>query len=162
MRTMLVAALLAALPAGAAEADVTFVQPGKFADARRDARGNGREEILDSLKAHLVERASQWLPAGEKLEVRITDIDMAGDFEPWTGHRDDIRVFREIDLPRVSLAFRLLAADGSVRKEGERRLLDPAYLSGGNVRSSDDPLRFEKTLLDRWLMREFDVARTRR
>jgi hypothetical protein len=30
------------------------------------------------------------------------------------------------------------------------------------VRSTNDPLRFEKALLDRWLMREFDVARTGR
>jgi hypothetical protein len=159
---LLTTALLAALPAAGADADVAFVQPGKFTDVRRDARGNGREEVLESLHAHLVERAARWLPADEKLEVRVSDVDMAGDFEPWTGARDDIRIFRAIDPPRVNLAFRLLAADGSVRRQGERRLVDTSYLSGGDVRSSDDPLRFEKALLDRWMSREFDVRRTAR
>ena len=155
----LLAALLAALPAAAADADIAYVDPGRFTDVRRDARGNGRDEILESLSAHLAARAARWLPADEKLEVRITDIDMAGDFEPWTGSRDDIRIFRAIDPPRVAFTFRVLAPDGSVRHQGERRLVDSSYLSGGDVRSSDDPLRFEKAVLDRWLVREFGVPR---
>ena len=162
MRTILIAALLAALPAAAAEADIAFIHPEKFADVGRDARHSDRDDYLEQLRRHLADRVARWLPAGETLEIRITDVDMAGDFEPWTGSRDDIRIFRPIDSPRVNLSFRLIAADGTVRQQGERRLVDSSYLSGGYVRSSDDPLRFEKSLLDRWLSREFGVRRSAR
>jgi hypothetical protein len=161
MRTILIAILLAALPAAAAETDIAFVHPEKFADVGRDARHNERTDYLERLRTHLADRAARLLPANQRLEVRITDIDMAGDFEPWTGSRDDIRIFREIDPPRVDLAFRLMAADGSVLQQGERRLVDTAYLSGAEVRGSD-PLRFEKALLDRWMSREFGVRRSAR
>jgi hypothetical protein len=156
MRTTLLAVLvLVAVPAAAAETDIAFVHPERFTDVGRDARHNDREDYLARLRAHLAERVARWLPPGERLEVRITDVDMAGDFEPWTGSRDDIRIFRAVDAPRIDLAFRLLAADGKVRQEGQRQLVDRSYLNGGDVRSSDDPLRFEKALLDRWIAREF-------
>lgn len=163
MRTILTAALLAAaVPAMAAETDIAFVHPEGFTDVGRDARHTDRDDYLARLKAHLADRARRWLPPDQSLEIRITDVDMAGDFEPWTGSRDDIRIFRPIDAPRVNLAFQLKSADGSVLQAGERRLIDSSYLSGGDVRSSDDPLRFEKALLDRWLSREFGVPRTAR
>jgi hypothetical protein len=163
MRTILWTALAAlALPATAAETDIAFVHPERFADVGRDARHTDRDDYLERLRAHLADRAARLLPQDERLEVRITDVDMAGDFEPWTGSRDDIRIFRAVDAPRIDLTFRLLGSDGRVRQEGERRLADTSYLTGGDVRSSNDPLRFEKALLDRWMAREFGVRRTAR
>jgi hypothetical protein len=163
MRTILLAALVAAaLPGLAAETDIAFIHPEAFSDVGRDRRHTDRDDYLERLKAHLADRAGRLLPADERLEIRITEVDMAGDFEPWTGSRDDIRIFRPIDAPRIHLAFRLVGADGTLRQEGERRLVDTSYLSGGDVRSSNDPLRFEKALLDRWMAREFGVRRTAR
>ena len=164
MRPALLAILLlaATLRAAAAEADVAFEHPEAFTDVGRDRQHAGRDEFLATLREHLVQQAARVLPAGEKLEVRITDVDMAGDFEPRTGSRDDVRVLGPIDPPKIALRFRLLAADGSVRQEGERHLVDQAYLRAGDARSSTDPLRFEKALLDVWLAREFprrDAAR---
>ena len=157
MRPCLLAILLlaASLCAAAAEADVAFEHPEAFTDVGRDRQHAGRDEYLATLREHLVQQAARVLPATDKLEVRITDVDMAGDFEPWTGSRDDVRVLRPIDPPRIALRFRLLAPDGSVRQEGERRLVDQAYLRADDPRSSTDPLRFEKALLDLWLAREF-------
>jgi hypothetical protein len=62
---------------------------------------------------------------------------------------------KDIYPPRIDLSFSLAAGDGKVIKEGERRLRDPAFLAGAN-QYPDDPLRYEKALIDRWLERELE------
>jgi len=53
-----------------------------------------------------------------------------------------------LTLPAV-----LVVDDGKVIREGARKLRDPAFLAGAN-RYPDDPLRYEKALIDRWLEQE--------
>jgi len=63
---------------------------------------------------------------------------------------------RDAYPPRIDLTFRLTAADGSLLKEGERKLREPVFaLTGSAYR--DDPLRYEKALLDTWLERELKL-----
>ena len=89
------------------------------------------------------------------LRVTVTDVDMAGDFEPWRGPRfDDVRIVKDIYPPRIELRFRLLDANGSVLREGERTLRDSAFLMRDGAHETDS-LRFEKRLLDQWLRKEF-------
>jgi hypothetical protein len=56
----------------------------------------------------------------------------------------------DIYPPRIDLTFRLAGGDGKLIREGERKLRDPAFLLGAND-YPDDPLRYEKALIDRWL-----------
>ena len=78
---------------------------------------------------------------------------MAGEFEPWRPPLRDARIVKDIYPPRIDLSFRLAADDGKVIKEGARELRDPAFLAGAS-RYPDDPLRYEKALVDRWLEQE--------
>jgi hypothetical protein len=89
------------------------------------------------------------------LEVRFTDIDLAGEYEPQRGPRfDDIRIMREIYPPRMVLEFRLLDADGKVLAQGTRHLIDMNYQS--NITPfNDEPLRYDKALLTDWMRSEF-------
>ena len=48
------------------------------------------------------------MPAGLALEIQVTNIDLAGEFEPWRGPQfDRIRIMRDIYAPRFELTFRL-------------------------------------------------------
>ena len=78
---------------------------------------------------------------------------MAGEFEAWRPPSSDARIVKDIYPPRIDLNFRLAADDGKVIKEGRRTLVDPAFMLGAN-RYPDDPLRYEKALIDRWLEQE--------
>ena len=82
----------------------------------------------------------------------ITDVDLAGDFEPWRGPDfTRVRVIRDIYPPRIDLDFRLIGADGRVLREGKRKLRDPGFLTTGAIGpGSTDPLRYEKRMIDRW------------
>jgi hypothetical protein len=68
-------------------------------------------------------------------------------------HLGDVRIVRDVCPPRIDLRFRLTGADGVMVKDGERKLRDMAFLMS-TVSYRDDPLRYEKALIDTWLERE--------
>ena len=146
-----------------ARADVNFFEPNKFTDVRDSYMGDfERTTYLDSIRDHLLENAKYYVPEGHRLSVTFTDIDMAGDFEPWRGPRfDDIRIVKDIYPPRMNLAFRLVDAEGNVVKEGKRELRDLSFMMKITMGFRDDPVRHEKALLDDWLRAEFPRVRKR-
>lgn len=136
---------------------VQWTDPAQFTEIRQSRnrweaqRGNWVRELAE----HLRKQAAARLPAGERLEVTITDIKRAGDFEPWQGMRTDhVRYMRDLYPPRIALDFTLTGADGSVLAQGSRELTDMAYLHGRPRARDNDPLRYDKQLLDDWLRRE--------
>ncbi len=149
-------------PPADGRAEVAFFEPEKFTDVRdsyMDTDAN-RTGYLDQLREHIVNRASSFVPPGYHLAVTFTDIDMAGDFEPWRGVRwDDIRVIKDIYPPRMALSFRLVDSEGNVVKEGRRELRDMAFLMKITMGFQNDPLRHEKALIDDWMRAEFPPAR---
>ena len=150
-------ALALSLPAIGQEApvQVQYVHAEEFADVgnRRFSDERIRAAYLEQLRSHLAKRAGSRLAAGERLSVSITEVDMAGEFEAWRPPSGEARIVKDIYPPRIDLSFRLAADDGKLVKEGARKLRDPAFLAGAN-RYPDDPLRYEKALLDRWLEQE--------
>ena len=91
---------------------------------------------------------------GEQLDITVTDIDLAGDYEPWRNLNQDVRIVRDIYPPRMRLYFTLRDSQGNVVSEGERRLSDLGFLQGSGLLDTD-PLRYEKRMIDSWTRREF-------
>ena len=154
------ALLFVSLAAGAADdarVRVDWTDPAQFTELKhyRSSRDFRPADWLEPLAKYLRTRAERVLPAGERLEVTFTDVQRAGNYEPWHGPRlDDVRIVRDIYPPRIDLRFRLLDASGSVLREGERTLRDSAFLMRDGAHETDS-LRFEKRLLDTWLRKEF-------
>lgn len=146
-------------PTEAARFKVDWTHPEAFADVRDNPGPSvGRqkpEEWLPLLARHLQNRADQILPKNDHLAVTFVDIKRAGAYEPWRGPQwNDVRVVKDIYPPRIDLRFTLTDAHGKPLKEGERKLTDPGFLSRGTI-DNDDPLRYEKRMLDDWLRNEF-------
>lgn len=144
-------------PAKASRIEVSFVEPDKFTDFKQDYYDSdrGRDHLIQQLTAHLEWLARHYVPEGAKLEVKITDIDLAGDFEPWRDVRySSIRFLKEVYPPRMKLDFRLIGADGKVISEGHRELSELGYLSH-NLLPASDGLRYDKEVLTDWMRSEF-------
>jgi len=163
---------LALVGAGAARAfdpvkgpvvvDVVYFEREKFTDVKDSFSGSdrGRDDTLETLKEYLTKRAGRGLLPGQKLTITISDVDLAGEYEPWRGGQwSDVRIVKEIYPPRIKLAFRLTDAEGKVLKEGNRDLRDMAFMMKMTMGFRDDPLRHEKALLDDWLSEEFRPAK---
>ncbi len=140
-----------------ARVTVTFSDPEKFADAADGQRGSSvrREDNLSDIEDYIVERAALYLADGQRLQVTVTDVDLAGEVEPWRTHgAHDLRIVKDIYPPRIDLSFQLLDASGAVVKEGERKLKDLTFTWKITINHSD-PRVHEKALIDDWLRSEF-------
>jgi hypothetical protein len=163
--TVLVLSLLGCATAGdplprASRVSVTFVHPERFTDVRDSTFGSerGAADLLGDLERYLQAAGERSVPAGLSLEVRVTNVDLAGEFEPWRGPQfDRVRIMRDIYPPRIDLEFRLTDAQGVVVKEGGRQLRDQLYLTGAAYQDSDR-LRHDKQLLGNWLREEFRAS----
>lgn len=145
------------LPAEGAVA-VSWTDPAQFSDLRQS--GNRweakRGDWVQQLAQYLRKRAVQRLPPGERLDVTITDIRRAGQYEPWRGANfGSTRIVRDIYPPRIELNFTLSGADGAVVSQGARKLTDLDFMRNASAVGSSDPLRYEKRLIDEWLAKEF-------
>ena len=160
------AVALVAAAAGLAHAqppvEVAFGELAKFTDLRVSIMTDDRDRasLAQDLRNHLERKAPAHLPPGTRLAVSILDVDMAGEYPPITGSLSrDLRVIKDVYPPRIELDFRLLRADGTVEREGQRKLRDTAFLWQSGSFGANDILRYEKNLLDGWLRREFGPAR---
>jgi hypothetical protein len=142
--------------------EVVFFEPEKFTDVRdsygSDSEG-ARKEILEELRTHVAKQANRLMAAGQVLRITVTDVDLAGEFEPWrAAGGNDIRIVRDLYPPRIKLAFRLTEADGTILAQGDRDLGDLNFLQRLSIQM-DDPRRHEKALLDDWLRKEFGALK---
>ena len=136
---------------------VAWTDPAEFSELKfsgnrwESQRGNWVFQLAE----HLRDEAGKRLPAGERMEVTITDIDRAGRYEPGRGFdMDRIRVMRDIYPPMMELSFKRYDADGQLVDEGQRKLRDFSYLSNASVIGNNDALRYEKRMIDDWLRDE--------
>jgi hypothetical protein len=162
LSVLLVSACATGGAKGGGTVQVNFQSPEKFTDMSRkymDQRG-ADEGYLSELRDYIQRIGSGRVPAGYTLAVTITDVDMAGDFEPQRGPQfSDVRIVKSIYPPRINLTYRLTDSTGAVRSEGERQLRDQTFEWNVSPINRDDPLRYEKALLDNFLS---DVARQAR
>lgn len=133
---------------------VSFHESDKFTDACSEFGGETSKEYLDILAKHLKSSAPRLLAPGHNLEVTFTDIDLAGDFNPTNANARDIRIIRDIYIPRMKLTFRLIDETGHVVKDGERRLSDLNFMNNIGIVGRNEPLFYDKALLTDWLRRE--------
>ena len=143
-------------------AEVNYAQPEKFTDVGYSYTPSEKERnaILDEIREFIVGRADYYVPEGQKLAITFTEIDLAGEFEPWRGMQAmDIRVVKDIYPPKMDLEFKLTGADGKVLKEGKRQLRDLAFMMKLSLHHQDS-LHFDKALLEDWLSSEFPHRKT--
>jgi hypothetical protein len=144
-------------PVTVGNVEVSYSNPDKFTEMDRNP--NERMDWLDQLSAYVAKRASRSLPAGQKLAVTITDVQLAGIYEPWRrGSLAQTRIVRDTTPPRVDLSFKLESATGGVIKEGDRNLRDIDFLSRTTYHRGE-PLAHEKNLIDAWLTKELGPSR---
>ena len=129
---------------------VTFTQPERYVDM--PFASWDKERVMKDLRGHF-DKLGATLPPGQDLKIEVQDIDLAGRIEPNTRFGHDIRVLKGgADWPVIQLRYSV-EADGKVLKSGDARVSDMTYLNHGsqlNRYSANEPLRYEKRMLDEW------------
>jgi hypothetical protein len=143
-----------------ARAEVIYDHPEKFTDVKDGfmPSDKGSAAILATLRDYLQQQARYFVPEGCLLTLTFTDIDLAGDFEPWRGPAfEDVRIVRDIYPPHFKFHFTLADATGRVVRDGQEDLLDLGFGSRVTL-DHQDPLRYEKEILKDWMRRQLRGA----
>jgi hypothetical protein len=148
-------AIAASAPAEAA-VSVSFTEPDRYADAglTRSRDPAARERVFRNIRQHLERLGERYLKPSQMLKVEVLDIDLAGRFEPWRPFAHDVRFMRSITWPRMTVRY-ALEEDGRVTASAKESIADLDYLMHADLRTSRDPLRYEKAMLDDWFRARF-------
>lgn len=143
--------------APAPSVEVTYQNPANFTEHRTTpvSELTDTDNDLAMLKRYIEKRAARVLAPGQHLVIVVTDIALAGRYEPWRNSPTGwMRVVRRTYPPRIDLNFTLTDASGKVLKEGSRKLTDLGFMDTTGIHNSD-PIRYEKVVIDNWLRRDF-------
>jgi len=144
-----------------ARVQVTWAPPADLTEVQDNPMQYGILRPADWMQAlgdYMRLRADRVLPPGQQLHVTIQDITLAGSFEPWHVHApglDDARWVKDIYPPRLKLHYTLMAADGSILREKNVRLIDLGFLQHTGLPTDTDPLRYDKRQIEDWVRQEF-------
>jgi DUF3016 family protein len=151
---------LAGRPAAAGPVSVTFDHPEKYTDAALYGGYGPKAEqpALDGIAQCLERLGASYLPPHRSVEIRVLNLNLAGEFEPW--HRPDayhVRFMRDVYPPSMTVDYRLMQ-DGRVVAQGHTTISDVNYLSNPAVPyRSEQPLRYETAMLSGWFRKTFST-----
>lgn len=132
---------------------VGWQDPGQFTEIQLAA--NKRRALegdwVRQLALYIQRTADRHLPPGQHMLVMIQDVDRAGDRR---GTGEGVPVVRAVSAPVIRLRFVRTDTYGRVVSEGNPTLKDPSVLGAPTRSRGDDPLVFEKRLIDGWIDKE--------
>jgi hypothetical protein len=139
---------------------VEFLSPATYTDVgvSRGVRTADPRHVMDQLAAYLVEQGRRCLVPGAILQVRVTDVRIAGDVEWWPrgGANTELRVLRDVTWPTMDLEFTVRDASGQQLKSGVDHLALPGYLQAVDAATTGlDQFPYEKHMIGVWYERRF-------
>lgn len=148
---------LVALPLHAA-VTVTYGDPDRFTDI--GDRNSDPRKIMLILERFLKQMGDRYLPPQTNLKIEVLDVDRAG--RPLNNLPTEIRVINgKTDMPCIELNY-TLEADNKILQSRHERVCDPDFLRPvGPPYSENDPLVYEKRMLDNWFKERFATATPR-
>lgn len=150
---LMVAVMILPASALAGEAAVEWKHPEKYTDIRSGNQTNkSRMRSIDNaLGAEFTDMAAM-LPPGYRLDVTVTDLDLAGEIDPVpTRTMSQTRVLKDIYFPRMTFDYRLLDAQGAVQlEEKDMKLKDMQYMSESMSVKTNQSYYSERKMIRDW------------
>lgn len=144
-----------------AKVEIEWDKPEKFRDVRpsNQSRKRFRESTFEDINKYMNE-LSLVLPNNQKLLMKVSDLDLAGQVWPAShlglGYGgSDVRIVKNIDIPRINFSYKLLNESGEVVQQAEVNLKDMSFLDRSHHLFKSESLRYEKSMLQRWFKQEF-------
>lgn len=141
-----------AAAAFAGDAKVTWQEPEKFTDIRpgNETGAGFQERVLKDFDQFFVDMAKK-LPEGYRLDVTVTDLDLAGDVNGlYSRMGRDIRIVKEIYWPRMSFSYTLKNSKDELIASGSEQLKDMNFMSGSAMLSRSTSFGYEEKMLNDW------------
>jgi hypothetical protein len=131
---------------------IEWKDPKSFRDVEAvgDIQSRFEMRTFETLTKNLNKEAVKVLKPNQKLELQVTDLDLAGDVRPTFGATsNDIRIVKDIYPPRITFTYSV-TEDGKVIMVGDEKLKDLGFMQSAG-RMSDKATKYESKLLTDWL-----------
>ncbi|MDQ8205620.1 DUF3016 domain-containing protein [Pelagicoccus sp. SDUM812003] len=149
------AALAMVAPLSAGTSAIEWEKPDSYTDIGSDYGATDQFDLFKKEIESYVERVAETeLPDGAILEMKVSNVDLAGQIEPW-GLNQDVRIVRDIYPPKMRFTY-TLRKDGKVVSEGKENLSDLDFTYNIGRRFFDqDQFFYEKEMIGEWIRSEF-------
>lgn len=131
---------------------IEWKDPKSFRDVKAVGDIQSRYEMrtFETLTKNLNKEAVKVLKPNQKLELQVTNLDLAGDVRPTFGASShDMRVVKDIYPPRITFTY-TVTQDGKTIMAGAEKLTDLGFMhSVGRI--NEKPTRYESKLLVDWM-----------
>lgn len=130
---------------------IAWNNPADYTDveATLGVQSKYQQYLFSELTEELGKVANKHLSPNQKLELVVTNVDLAGDVQPTFGATPhDIRILEDIYPPKITFDY-TLSENNTVLKTGSEKLRDIGYLSGIQP-IGNDPFPYEVDLLTDW------------
>jgi hypothetical protein len=139
---------------------IKWIEPKKFRDVRHPTMSGKRyrDSVLLELETFFT-LLGEGLPEGHNLNLRVTDLDLAGTVQSpamaglrnfSNGGIEYYRIVRDIDIPRMTFSYELVDHQGKVLQQDDVDLKDMSFLSRAGSVNKNTSLRYEKEMISRW------------
>jgi hypothetical protein len=136
---------------------VSWQNPEKFSDIRpsNGSKKAYQKQVIESFDKILGDLGEK-LPDGYRLELTITDLDLAGDVNPlYRMGNNDVRVVKDIYFPKMQLNYVLLDPSNQVvDKANDVKIKDMGFMmaSGSTIHSRQ--FSYETEMLEKWFKKD--------
>ncbi|MGI2092892.1 DUF3016 domain-containing protein [Shewanella oncorhynchi] len=131
---------------------IVWQSPKDYRDIKSSGELQSRYEkrLFETLTENINKEAAKILKQNQKLEMTITDVDLAGDMRPTFGATaNDLRIIKDIYPPRMTFSYQVMEND-KVIIAGDEKLSDMGFM-GGIQSLNDKPFIYETKMLTEWL-----------
>lgn len=131
---------------------VEWQEPSGFRDIKSSNGIQSRFEarLFETLTKQLDKDAKGILKDNQKLELTVSDVDLAGDMQPTFGATvSELRIVKDLYPPRMTFSYRVLEGD-KVIMVGDEKLIDMNFLHRVGI-SKDNMGEYESKMLADWL-----------
>ncbi|MBM7073240.1 DUF3016 domain-containing protein [Shewanella sp. 202IG2-18] len=125
-------------------------------DHYRDIKSSGelqsrfQARLFKDLTKSLSKEAKKVLKSKQKLQMIVTDVDLAGDVRPSFGAgASDLRVVKDVYPPRFKFTYKV-TQEGKVLATGKENISDLGFLDRIQP-AFDRPFKYETHLLNSWM-----------
>ncbi len=136
----------------AGNVSVTWQSPDHFTDIKSSGELQSRfqNRLFKNLTKNLNKEASKVLKANQKLNITVTNVDLAGDVRPsFNAGASDIRVVKGVYPPRFKFSYSV-TQDGKTIAKGKESITDLGFLD--RIKPAfEHQFQYETHLLNDWM-----------
>lgn len=145
----------------AAQVEIKWEEPKSYTDVKptNESRTRFRERTFKNIEEYFVELAEK-LPEDQTLAITVTDLDLAG--QVWPSHfvglsnsTGDVRLIKQIDIPRMSFSYTLSDSSGNVIKSEDVKIKDMGFMDTVGTHRNHEALVYEKAMIKDWFDETF-------